>query len=151
MILNLVEQLQHRAIRHPLVSMASFGSIQLYENKSTIKYPYVNFDVIDANVDNNIQTYNIRMYVCDRNKTPYIAYNKAETIANDILQQLEITEYNLKYFTLNFKDVVDGVFVDFEIETTIPSTCVYESLFNHILLEEGGFVLQENGDLTILN
>ena len=151
MIYNITNELKHLAISNPLVNMASIGDINLYQDKATIKYPYVNFDVVNTDVYDFVATYNIRMYVCDRNTTPYIAYNKCETIANDLLKEIEIKQYTINYFTLNFKDVVDGVWVDFELEVPIEGNCAYKSLFGYQLLEEGNFTLQENGDLIILN
>jgi len=149
-LLPLVERLKYNAIRNPLVNMSSFGDIQLYNNKSTIKYPYVNWDVINSDVDKYIKTYTIRIYVCDRNLTPYNAYNKCETILDDLLQELEIEKYGVQYFTLNYGDQVDGCYSDFQIEVPMSGNCVYQSLFSHILLEEGSFQLLESGDLIII-
>lgn len=151
MIYNVMNELKYVSIKNPLVNMSSFGDISLYEDKSIIKYPYVNLDVVDGQVVNNSITYTIRMYVCDRNITPYIAYNKCETIVNDILKEIDIREYQINYFSLKHKDVVDGCWVDFDLDVPIPSNCAYQSLFGYQLLEEGSFVLQENGDLTMLD
>lgn len=151
MILPLIEKLKYNAIRNPLVNMSSFGDIQLYNNKSTIAYPYVNWDVVSANVFNQIKTYTIRIYVCDRNLSPYNAYNKTETILDDLLQELEIYKYNVQYFTLNYGDVVDGVYADLQIDTKMEGNCVYQSLFSHMLLEEGSFELLEDGSLVMIN
>lgn len=149
MIYALINKLKYTAIKHPMVSMSSFGDITLYEDKLTIAYPYVNFDVINSTIKNYVKTYNIRVYVCDRNN-PYIAYNKTEVILDDILKSLEIDEYRVNYFTLNFKDVVNGLYVDFSIDVALEGSCTYDSLFNSsLLLEEGTFILQENGDLII--
>lgn len=149
MIYPLSQQLQQYAIKHPLVSMSSVGDIMLYEDKTTIKYPYVNFDVISSQVNNFIKTYNFRIYVMDINQQ-YIAYNKCEVILDDVLKDLQVDSYTIQYLTLKFTDMVDGVFADFQINQKINGTCVYNSLFSNILLEEGGFVLQENGDLIII-
>ena len=131
--------------------MASFGDISLYDDKATIAYPYVNFDIVNSSVINYVKTYTIRMYVCDRN-IPYIAYNKTELIADDLLKTLDTDVYNMNYFTLDFKDVVNGVWCDFEIQTALEGGCTYNSLFNNsLLLEDGNFIVLENGDLIILN
>ena len=151
MILPIIEKMKYQAIQNPLVNMSSFGSLSLYENKSTIAYPYVNFDVVSASVEGFVKTYTIRMYVMDKNLTPYSVYNKTEVILDDLLKQLEIENYNINYFTLNFKDIVDGVWTDFEYETKIEGNCVYQSLFSHELLEDGNFRLLEDGSLIILN
>ena len=150
-ILPLMEKLKYQAIQNPLVNMSSFGSLSLYENKSTIAYPYVNYDVVSSFVEGFVKTYTIRMYVMDININAYSVYNKTETIMDDLLKQLEIENYNINYFTLNFKDVVDGVWCDFEYETKIEGTCVYQSLFSKELLEDGNFRLLEDGSLVILN
>ena len=148
-IYNLMNKLKHEAIKHKMVNMASFGEIGLYNDKATIAYPYVNFDVVNSSTTNFIKKYTIRIYICDRNE-PYIAYNKTETILDDILKQLEIEKYFVNYFTLEFADVVNGVFCDFEIETALSGDCNYETLFDSYLTEDGGYILQENGDLINL-
>lgn len=151
MIYPLLAKCQYKAIAHPMVNMASFGDISLYDDKSTIAYPYVNFDIVTSSIVNYLKTYTIRMYVCDRN-IPYIAYNKSEVIADDILKALDIDGYVINYFTLDFKDVVNGVWADFEIQVPLEGSCTYDSLFNaNLLLEDGNFILQENGDLVMLN
>lgn len=151
MIYPLINKAKFQAIRHPLVQMASFGALELFDDKATIQYPYVNFDIVTSSVLNYLKTYIIRMYVCDRNE-PYIAYNKTEVIADNILKSLEIERYTTNYFTLEFKDVTNGVWVDFEIQIPIAGDCSYDSLFNsNLLLEDGDFILQENGDLIKLN
>lgn len=150
MIYNLAEKLKHQAILHPMVNMASFGDIQLYDDKPQIAYPYVNFDVVSSVVEEYIKTYTIRIYVNDRNQ-PYIAYNKTEQIMDDILKTMQIETYQVNYFTLDFKDMVNGCYADFEYEIQIGGSCSYETLFNSLLLEQGGFTLLESGDLIILN
>jgi len=141
--------MQFQAIKHPLVSMSSFGSLELFDNKATILYPYVNFDIVSSGVVNYLKTYTIRMYVCDRNE-PYIAYNKTEVIADDILKAIDIDQYVINYFTLEFKDVTNGVWADFQIQVPLEGSCTYDSLFDSsVLLEDDNFVLQENGDLII--
>ena len=117
-IYNVAEKLKDTAIRNPMVGMSSFGDIQLYNNKASVKYPYVNFDIVSSYVSNFVKTYTMRIYSCDRNE-PYIAYNKAEMIIDDILKRLEIDGYTVNYFTLNFKDMINGCWADFEIETSI--------------------------------
>lgn len=152
MIYNLANKLKYTAIKHPMVNMSSFGSLSLFDNKPKISYPYVNFDVVNSRADNFLKTYTIRMYVCDRNE-PYVAYNKTEMIADNILSSLEIYRYTVNYFTLEFKDVTNGVFIDFEIQLPMNGDCDYNALIEEIslLIQEGGdFVLQENGDLIIV-
>lgn len=127
-IYNVAEKLKDTAIRNPMVGMSSFGDIQLYNNKASVKYPYVNFDIVSSYVSNFVKTYTMRIYSCDRNE-PYIAYNKAEMIIDDILKRLEIDGYTVNYFTLNFKDMINGCWADFEIETSIvQDECDYAQL-----------------------
>lgn len=129
-IYNVAEKLKDTAIRNPMVSMSSFGDIQLYNNKASVKYPYVNFDVVSSYVSNFVKTYTMRIYSCDRNE-PYIAYNKAEMIIDDILKRLGIDGYTVNYFTLNFKDMINGCWADFEIETSIvQDECDYTQLLS---------------------
>lgn len=109
-IYNIVNKLKTIAINIPMVNQCSFGDIMEYDNKATIKYPYINIDVVTANVVNYAQTYTFRIYVCDRND-PYIAYNKTEVIINNFLKNNDISadKYTLNYFSLNFKDRVNGI------------------------------------------
>jgi hypothetical protein len=151
MIYPLINKAKYQAIEHPMVNMASFGALELFDNKATIKYPYVNFDIVSSSVVNYLKRYTIRMYVCDRNE-PYIAYNKTEIIADDILKSLDIDSYTINYFTLEFKDVTNGVWTDFIIEVPLAGSCTYDSLFNsNLLLEDSKFILLENGDLIMLD
>lgn len=149
MIYNLLNKIRYEAIKHPMVSMSSFGDIALYEDKASIKYPYVNLDIVTSNVVNYLKTYTIRIYVCDRNDV-LTSYNKTELILDDILKSIDTDRYVVNYFTLNFKDVVNGVFADFEIQVPLEGSCTYDTLFNVRLLEDGKFLLLENGDLQIL-
>lgn len=149
MIRALVDKIKFTAISHPLVNMASVGDITLYDNKSTIMYPYVNVDVISDFVSNFIKTYTIRVYVCDRNE-PYIAYNKAELIITDMMQTLDVNSYTVNFFNLDFQDVVNGVYADIAFQ--IPMGCAPEAIFDYrlftetfIILENGDFLTQENG------
>lgn len=150
MILPVFENIQQKVISHPLVNMCSYGDISLYNNKKTIKYPFVNLDIVSSQNFNNISSYTIRMYVCDRNKTPFIAYNKCETIAVQIMQNFENYNFKINYFTLDFGDVVDGVFIDFVIETPSNFDCVipYETLDIN-KLKDGSYTMDENGDIII--
>lgn len=109
-IYSITNKLKEVAINTPMVNMAMFGDIMDYDDKADIKYPYVNIDVVSANVVNYAQTYTFRIYVCDRN-APYIAYNKTEAIINTFLKNNEINaeRYTINYFTLDFKDQVHGV------------------------------------------
>lgn len=151
MIYPLINKAKYQAIKHPFVNMAAFGSIELFNDKATIQYPYVNFDIISNTVNDYVKTYTIRMYVMDRNE-PYIAYNKTEVIADDILKSLDVEDYTILYFTIEYKDVSNGVYTDFTIQVPLEGSCTYDSLFNSaLLLEDGNFVLQENGDLIMLN
>jgi hypothetical protein len=67
MIHKYADNLKILAINTPLCNMASFGDIQLYNYKSTIKYPYVNIDVVNSVNRGGGKTYTLRVYVCDRN------------------------------------------------------------------------------------
>lgn len=150
MIYPLISKIQYQAIKHPFINMASFGAIELFDNKPNIQYPYVNLDIVSSRIRNYLKIYTIRMYICDRNE-PYIAYNKTEVAADDILKSMDIHNYQVNYFSPMFKDVVHGVWADFEIEVPLEGSCTYDTLFNSsLLLEDGNFYLQENGDLFTL-
>lgn len=150
MILPIFETLQEKAIAQPMVNMCSFGDIYLYENKKDIKYPFVNFDVVKSTKKNSIMEYVIRVYICDRNVTVYNAYDKCEVIATQFLDSIEINSYSIQYFTLNFKDVVDGIFVDFIFQAVIENNCNYQSIWNDYKLKESGFTQNEEGDIIII-
>lgn len=145
MIQQLANELKIRAINTPMVNQSSFGDISLYDNKATIKYPYVNIDVINCFIQNHyIYKYKFRFYICDRNE-PYIAYNKTEMILINLLTQLQVDDYKINYFTFNFKDNVHGVWADIDIEninTNHPCFSNTDSI---------DFVLLETGDLINKN
>lgn len=146
-IYSITNKLKNIAINTPMVQMASFGDIMDYDHRATIKYPYVNIDVVSASVVNYAQNYTFRIYVCDRND-PYIAYNKAETIINTFLKNNEISavRYTINYFTLDFKDQVNGVWADIQVEVPVVTECdTFE------VIENETYVLMENGDLIRLN
>lgn len=149
-IYNIVNKLKTIAINIPMVNQSSFGDIMDYDNKPTIKYPYVNIDVVNAQIQNFAQTYTFRIYVCDRN-APYIAYNKAEAIVNTFLKNNEVftANYTINYFSMNFKDIVNGVWVDMTIQVPLVTECSsFEDLREGYLLQEGGkYIMTETGDL----
>lgn len=151
---NLTNKLKSIAINTKMVQMASFGDIMLYDDKATIKYPYVNIDVVNATVSNFVQTYVFRIYVCDRN-APYIAYNKAETILNNFLKNnsIDVTNYSINYFTLNFKDIVNGVWADITIQVPLVTECdIFTDLGEgYITQENDKYILTESGDLIKIN
>ncbi len=150
-IYNQVNNLKSIAINTPMVSMASFGDISLYDDKATIKYPYVNIDVVSAYVNNFVQTYTFRIYVCDRNE-PYIAYNKTETILNNFLKtySVDVISYTLNYFSLNFKDIVNGVWADIIIQVPLVTSCdiIEGNPIGYITDINGNFKELTNGDLV---
>lgn len=146
-IYSITNKLKEVAINTPMVQMASFGDIMEYDNKATIKYPYVNIDVVNARIVNFAQTYTFRVYVCDRN-APYIAYNKTETIINTFLKDnnIYVKDYTLNYFTIDFKDRVNGVWADVTVEVPLVTECD-----PFTIIENESYILMENGDLIRLN
>lgn len=139
-IIEVVNNIKINAMSIPTANMASFGDISLYDNKATIKYPYVNIDVVNNKVTNNSnKTYTFRIYVCDRNE-PYVAYNKAELILDSLLNQLQIENYSTNYFTLNFQDIVNGVWADIIFESNVDLACPIKAI------GESGYVILENSD-----
>lgn len=115
-IYKIVNDLKLTAINTSTVNMSSFGDISLYNNKTNIKYPFVNFDIIRRDITNYATTYIFRIYVMDRND-PYIAYNKCELILNTILKDYSIDakNYTYNFATLEFKDMINGCWADFEV------------------------------------
>lgn len=142
-VYRITNKLKEIAINTSMVNMASFGDIMEYDNKATIKYPYVNIDIVTANVVNFAQSYTFRIYVCDRNK-PYVAYNKTEAIINKFLKNNDISavNYTLNYFSIDFKDQVNGVWADIIIQVPLVTEC-NESM----LIESESYFITENGDL----
>lgn len=140
-IFKIVNELKRIAINTETVNMASFGDLKLYDNKSTIKYPYVNIDVVNTRVNNNAVNYVFRLYVNDRNE-PYIAYNKCELILNNIIQtyDLEIRNYVINYFNLDFQDVVNGVWTDITITVPMKYNCLS-------VVGDDNFITNDAGDL----
>ena len=146
-IYNIVNKLKTIAINIPMVNQSSFGDIMEYDNKPNIKYPYVNIDIVNAQVVNFAQTYTFRLYVCDRNQ-PYIAYNKAEAIVNTILKNNELftANYMINYFSIDFKDKVSGVWVDMTIQTPLVTECIASKV-----VEDESYIITESGDLIKVN
>jgi hypothetical protein len=145
MIYRLANQLKEQAINTPMCKMASFGDISLYNNKPTIKYPYINIDVVNCYVQkSSLSTYKMRIYVCDRNE-PYIAYNKTETILKSMLSSLNLENYTINYFTYNFKDMIHGVWVDIDIDTITDMDCneLNSNVDNYETLSIGDLILTE--------
>jgi hypothetical protein len=145
MIYRLANQLKEQAINTPMCKMASFGDISLYNNKPTIKYPYINIDVVNCYVQkSSLSTYKMRIYVCDRNE-PYIAYNKTETILKSMLSSLNLENYTINYFTYNFKDMIHGVWVDIDIDTITDMDCneLNSNVDNYETLSNGDLILTE--------
>lgn len=142
-IYELTNKLKRVAIDIPMVNMASFGDIMDYDNKPNIKYPYVNIDVVNSVVQNFAQTYTFRIYVCDRNK-PYIAYNKTEAILNAFLKNNEVfaVNYTINYFSIDFKDQVNGVWVDMTIQTPLVTECIEPKI-----VEDESYIITDEGDL----
>lgn len=142
-VYRITNKLKEIAINTSMVNMASFGDIMEYDNKATIKYPYVNIDIVTAQVVNFAQSYTFRIYVCDRNK-PYVAYNKTEAIINKFLKNNDISavNYTLNYFSIDFKDQVNGVWTDIIIQVPLVTEC-NESM----LIESESYIITENGDL----
>lgn len=146
MIYKIINDLKILAINQKMVNLASYGDIQLYNHKKDIKYPYINLDVINSFKKAGLKTYVIRVYVCDRNEA-YLAYNKCEQILDELLRlpELNITDYTTNFFTLDFQDDVNGVWVDINLNTKMVYECSVPSI------EENGYILMENGDLIKTN
>ena len=142
-IYSITNKLKTIAINTPMVQMASFGDLMDYDNKATIKYPYVNIDCLTSSIVNYAQNYTFRIYVCDRN-APYIAYNKTEAIINTFLKNNEINavRYTLYYFSYNFKDQVNGVYADIQVEVPLVFDCDEIQA-----LENDSYIITDNGDL----
>lgn len=148
-----IKELQILSLNTKMVNMSSFGDIQEFDNKPTIKYPYVNLDVVNSSINGYVANYTVRVYVCDRN-TPYIAYNKCETIINSLLKnpQLDIRNYTINYFMNDFQDEVHGVWADVSFEAILNIECeehVVDNGDGYILIDDVNykFILSEKGDL----
>jgi hypothetical protein len=142
MIAKVIDDLKITAMNTSLVNMVAFGDISLFNEKKTIKYPYVNIDIVESNITGGVKQHKFRIYVCDRNDI-VTAYNKTELILDQILksENYYTENYLVNYFTENFKDVTTGVYVDVNVEEDIITECDLSEA------EEIGFILQENGDL----
>lgn len=135
------------------VSDSAFGDPHLYDNMATIKYPYVNVDVINSRIINNSNEFTFRIYVMDRNE-PYVAYNKTELILNNILKHynLEINSYSINYFTLDYQDMVNGCWSDFVISTQAEYNCLIingSDQSGYIITEDGDFIITEDNKYII--
>lgn len=144
MITHSINKVKQAATEHPLVNQVCFGPIEEYDHKATIKYPYVNVDIVSCNLYNAAQTHKFRVYVMDRNKIEE-AYNKTELIITDIMILLDVNSYTINYFNYNFKDMVNGVYADIEIEGVVSTDCTSDAYAD--IYGQEGFILTENGDL----
>ena len=144
MITHSISKVKQAATEHPLVNQVCFGPIEEYDHKATIKYPYVNVDIVSCALYNAAQTHKFRVYVMDRNKIEE-AYNKTELIITDIMILLDVNSYTINYFNYNFKDMVNGVYADIEIEGVVSTDCTSDAYAD--IYGQEGFILTENGDL----
>lgn len=146
MIHKIADNLKLIAINTPMCNMASFGDISLYDHKATIKYPYVNIDVVNSSNRGGAKTYTLRVYVCDRNE-PYVAYNKCESILDSFMHDTEIQmeNYTTNFFTLDFQDSVNGVWSDVQLSYAQENDCY------NIPAVGDQYILMENGDLIRLD
>lgn len=118
-VYQLVNKIKSEAMKLKIVSMSCYGDINLYDNKKTILYPYVNVEVLNNRIINNsIGNYTLRIHVVDRNE-PFVAYNKCESIIDTLMYNLEVYNYTINYFTLNYQDLVNGVFIDINYDTNL--------------------------------
>lgn len=147
-IFELVNQLKTKALSLSMCSGSDYGDISLYEDKE-VTYPFINIDIVSSNVTNNgSKRYTFRIYSMDRN-VPYIAYNKAELLLNDFMNEFGVYNYTLNFFTLEFNDLINGVFADITIDVKMDLVCapVYDS--EYIILENGDYfakyLLNESG------
>lgn len=152
MIYPLINQIKAIAIQDPLVNMASYGDIQLFNNKSTIKYPYVNLDIVNTNKSGGSKKYTIRIYVVDRQYDVTVAHNKCELILDQLMKNLEIDKYTTNFVVEEFQDVASGVWCDITAEIGMSLGCNFLQLFRNvnILLEVNDYVMNEEGDLIML-
>jgi hypothetical protein len=121
------------------IKSVGIGSIQLYNEKSDIEYPYCNFDIISSKtIGNFVKEYSIRVYVIDRNE-PYIAFNKCELALKTLMDYIQLESFVINYFTLDFKDNVNGVYADIIVDGSNHLQCI-----NY---DEKGYITLENGDL----
>lgn len=156
-IFQTINDLKASAMLIKGVNMASYGDISLYDNKTDIMYPYVNFDIVNSRVSNNCnKQYTFRIYVMDRN-VPFVAYNKCELILKELSNKLDVSNYLINYFTLDYKDLVNGVFADITIDTNIDLSCIKQIIteITYIILENSDYINQyylstENGYKFIL-
>jgi hypothetical protein len=154
MIYPLINQIKAIAIQDPLVNMASYGDLQLFNNKSTIKYPYVNLDIVNSNKNGGSKKYTIRIYVVDRQYDNTVAHNKCELILDQLMKNLEITNYTTNFIVEEFNDIASGVWADVVFEIGMSLGCNFLQLFrsnnDYILLEDNDYVMNEEGDLIML-
>lgn len=151
-IYKLSTDIKKMAMTVPNVAMASFGDISLYDNKPIIAYPYVNIDIINDTINFNTNSkYLFRLYVVDRNE-PFVAYNKCEKIIDELMLKLDIPNYTCNFFSLDFQDQVNGLYVDINYDDTINLSCqFYESgafITEEVLPIDEYIVTEENQKIT---
>lgn len=120
---DVVTKLEFNASQISNCSMVGIGDIRLFDDKASTMYPYINLDIISDEVFNgSIKAWKFRIYAVDRNE-PYLAYNKCELMIGELLNQMEILDYTLNYITLNYQDLIHGVFTDVSFDASLTVNC----------------------------
>lgn len=152
-IYELVKYIKRKAIELPMCNYSDFGDLSLYEEKEVL-YPLINIDIVNSKVvDNSTKAYTFRIYSMDRNQ-PYIAYNKCEDLLITLMNQLTITDFTSTFFTLNFKDVINGCYCDVTFTTPIGLECIFSEETGYFILENGDFIkhyllLEDTGKIEL--
>lgn len=137
-IYELVNYIKTKAINLPMCNYSTHGDLSLYQEKE-VQYPLINVDIVNSKVVNNsTKAYTFRIYSIDRNE-PYVSYNKCEDLLINLMNVLEITDFTSIFFTLDFKDVVNGCYCDVTFIIKIGLKCVFEEYPGYIILENGDF------------
>lgn len=152
MIDSFIKNLKLICLNTEMVQQVSYGNILEYTQKS-IKYPYINIDILDTQKLNGVLYHNVRLYVMDRNTNELITYNKCEIILDNILKdpELQIPIYYANPFTLNFKDLISGYYCDIQIPEVYlskpKSDCDYpEESSDYTILDSGDYI---KNDLSV--
>ena len=115
MVVNVSDYIRHSAMESPLLMSAYVGEMPIPDNSANVKYPYLNVDTIKCKRDEYSKWYTFRLYFCDRNDD-YIAYSKSEQLAIQLMDKLEISDYEYNFFRNDFQDNVHGVWLDITLQ-----------------------------------
>lgn len=147
MIYQLVNNIKKKLISVDGINQVGFGPIERY-NQKEVRYPYVNMELNYYSVNDYTKRYYFTFYFMDRGYDQYTTYNKCQLLAKTFFSdpELEIEDYNLNYFYLDFRDQISGVYSQINLYGDMNVECQLDntSCQKYILTEFGDYIKLED-------